>query len=90
MTVYFTDGEKIGKMNIDLQFGEYPTKEKCLEWVEKSKPTADEMGLKLCSPHEFGREVILEKTGQHLAIPGPDVWEEESFNVKEEGQIGNT
>lgn len=73
MTVWVQDEERevIGKVTISLAHGHYPTKEKIDAWVRKAMK---ETGMEVCTPHEFGRALLLEETGQVMAIPGPDEW----------------
>ncbi len=39
------------------------------------KKAVKETGMVVCSPHEFGRAYLYEKTGKNFVIPGKDVWE---------------
>ena len=78
MIVWFKDDEhgQIGKVTLSLPVGKYPTKEKIAEMVDKAKEELSETALEICSPHEFGRAVLMEKTGQRVAVPGPNEWAE--------------
>ena len=78
MEVWLKDDkqELIAKATIALPVGKYPTKDRIKELI---KTAINETGMQLCSPHEFGRAYLKERTGQTFAIPGPNEWEED-FN----------
>ena len=72
--IHLTDGNRFGKVEYGLPHGLHPSertiREALKEAVEQTRKTAPG-DWRLCNRHEFVGQLLIEKTGQRMAIPGP-------------------
>lgn len=77
MQVCITNGERTGKVTIDLPYGYPPTEEEINACVKQAEDTVKEQGFRLMTKVEFFNEVLRERTGttEKFAVPGGNEWD---------------
>jgi coenzyme F420-reducing hydrogenase gamma subunit len=77
LEVRVTDGERTGKVTIDLPFGCPPTEEEINACVKQAEDTVKEQGFRLMTKTEFFNTVFQERTGatEKFAVPGGNEWD---------------
>lgn len=77
IAVHITDGEREGKITINLTLGTPPTRQEIAECVAKAKETAEENGFRLMSKMEFFNAMMRERLGatENFACPGGTEWD---------------
>lgn len=75
--VYITDGEREGKININLSMAEPPTQEDIDACLKKAEDAGKRVSLRLMNKREFFNAMMRERTGSHerFAVPGGDEWD---------------
>lgn len=77
--VWITNGDDYGQVTVTTPAGRYPTKED-VEWaVEQAQETIKNQklkGWKVCDRRAFMKGVLLERSGQRMAVLGvPAEWD---------------
>ena len=76
ITVYVTDGEREGEIEISLSMGTPPTQNDIDGCMKKAESAATTNGMRLMNKSEFFHAMLRKRTGsnERFAVPGGETW----------------